>query len=156
MTESTGILTYDTNNSGGRWWLTDQDWEKLATAGWIVHWVHDPKQVHPDNIPDPTDKDDPHNWDNNFGGHTHQYSEGYRLVPAIREGDWLGAGAKSASKRFVHPDDGVQEWESLTGQDSHTQGCISCGPPHSFSWEPDDGKYRHSWSNYIDYEEDDY
>lgn len=30
---------YSTNNSGGSWWLSDDDWRNLAAAGWIVDWV---------------------------------------------------------------------------------------------------------------------
>lgn len=31
-------ITYESNNSGGSWWLTDQDWKKLEEAGWEVEW----------------------------------------------------------------------------------------------------------------------
>lgn len=30
---------YTSNNSGGDWWLTDEDWFALAAAGWNVKWV---------------------------------------------------------------------------------------------------------------------
>lgn len=30
---------YDSNNSGGHWWLTDEDWKALEAAGWKVDWV---------------------------------------------------------------------------------------------------------------------
>jgi hypothetical protein len=29
---------YHSNNSGGDWWLTDEDWYKLEEAGWEVEW----------------------------------------------------------------------------------------------------------------------
>ena len=29
---------YHANNSGGDWWLTDEDWYKLEEAGWEVEW----------------------------------------------------------------------------------------------------------------------
>ena len=32
------IVEYSSNNSGGDWWLTDDDWKKLEQAGWIVQW----------------------------------------------------------------------------------------------------------------------
>jgi hypothetical protein len=32
-------VEYDSNNSGGYWWLTDQDWYNLERAGWEVNWV---------------------------------------------------------------------------------------------------------------------
>ena len=31
-------VEYDSNNSGGRWWLTDQNWLDLEKAGWDVKW----------------------------------------------------------------------------------------------------------------------
>ncbi len=36
-------VTYSSNNSGGRWWLKDEDWKKLEAAGWTVNWVKDDK-----------------------------------------------------------------------------------------------------------------
>jgi len=32
------VVIYDSNNSGGDWWLTDQNWKDLQTAGWFVNW----------------------------------------------------------------------------------------------------------------------
>lgn len=34
-----GVLEYDSNNSGGSWWLKDKDWHALEAAGWTVDWV---------------------------------------------------------------------------------------------------------------------
>ncbi len=34
-------VEYDSNNSGGRWWLKDQDWLALKQAGWKVRWYRD-------------------------------------------------------------------------------------------------------------------
>lgn len=31
-------VTYDSNNSGGSWWLKDEDWKELEKAGWKVAW----------------------------------------------------------------------------------------------------------------------
>jgi hypothetical protein len=31
-------VTYNSNNSGGSWWLTDDDWHALEDAGWEVDW----------------------------------------------------------------------------------------------------------------------
>lgn len=31
-------VTYSSNNSGGRWWLSDQDWKNLEAGGWSVEW----------------------------------------------------------------------------------------------------------------------
>lgn len=31
-------VTYTSNNSGGSWWLNDEDWFALEKAGWVVDW----------------------------------------------------------------------------------------------------------------------
>lgn len=36
-------VEYSSNNSGGSWWLTDEDWKALEEAGWKVDWVKDRK-----------------------------------------------------------------------------------------------------------------
>lgn len=35
------MITYNTNNSGGDWWLSDKDWTSLEKAGWKVKWLED-------------------------------------------------------------------------------------------------------------------
>jgi hypothetical protein len=35
------LIRYSTNNSGGRWWLKDNDWYALEKAGWKVEWIKD-------------------------------------------------------------------------------------------------------------------
>ena len=30
------IITYSSNNSGGTWWLSYQDWKNLEAAGWEI------------------------------------------------------------------------------------------------------------------------
>lgn len=32
--------TYESNNSGGRWWLEDEDWKRLEEHGWEVRWFN--------------------------------------------------------------------------------------------------------------------
>ncbi|QDH93008.1 hypothetical protein SEA_STEPHIG9_61 [Mycobacterium phage Stephig9] len=34
-------VTYSSNNSGGSWWLTDDDWFALERAGWVINWYRD-------------------------------------------------------------------------------------------------------------------
>jgi hypothetical protein len=31
-------VEYSSNNSGGSWWLKDDDWKNLEAAGWKVDW----------------------------------------------------------------------------------------------------------------------
>ncbi len=33
-------VTYSSNNSGGYWWLSDDDWKALEDAGWVVCWAN--------------------------------------------------------------------------------------------------------------------
>ncbi len=37
------VVEYDSNNSGGSWWLEDDDWRNLEKAGWEVEWYKDSK-----------------------------------------------------------------------------------------------------------------
>lgn len=37
-TDNKGWVEYSSNNSGGYWWLTDEDWKNLEKAGWEVDW----------------------------------------------------------------------------------------------------------------------
>jgi hypothetical protein len=37
----TVTLKYESNNSGGDWWLSDEDWRALEKAGWTVDWFRD-------------------------------------------------------------------------------------------------------------------
>lgn len=34
-------VEYSSNNSGGHWWLSDEDWLALEQAGWVVEWYRD-------------------------------------------------------------------------------------------------------------------
>lgn len=34
-------VEYSSNNSGGKWWLKDEDWHALEKAGWKVDWCKD-------------------------------------------------------------------------------------------------------------------
>jgi len=31
-------IRYSSNNSGGDWWLSDEDWRNLEKEGWKVEW----------------------------------------------------------------------------------------------------------------------
>ncbi len=39
--QKTSCIEYDSNNSGGHWWLSDEDWFNLEKAGWVVKWYKD-------------------------------------------------------------------------------------------------------------------
>ncbi len=39
------LVEYSSNNSGGKWWLTDDNWRALEATGWAVAWHKDePKE----------------------------------------------------------------------------------------------------------------
>lgn len=99
-------VKYTSNNSGGSWWLKDQDWFNLEKAGWIVDWV---------SKDDLFGKNPPHeSLDGKF--------------------TWLGAIAKEATLECETPTDAMRSFEKATGQDVSDEGCNCCGAPHSFSW----------------------
>lgn len=35
------LVKYSHNNSGGYWWLEDEDWYKLEKVGWKIDWYKD-------------------------------------------------------------------------------------------------------------------
>lgn len=104
-----GKLEYESNNSGGDWWLMDEDWKKLEKEGWDVEWRRD--------MNSPYSKPD-------------------------KNGRWLGALATKASKEFPTAQEGVEEWERITGENASALGCTCCGPPHEFMFTDDSGE-RH-------------
>jgi hypothetical protein len=108
---STGVLRYSSNNSGGSWWLSDDDWKALEKDGWDVEWCAD--------------------------------TETLAATLADENGRFLGALAISATLSTNDPEDGVESWETVTGEDSTDQGCGCCGSPHSFSFEDKDGNYKY-------------
>lgn len=120
------VVKYDANNSGGSWWLSLEDWEALAEAGWNVHWC------------DPTKR---------YGG-LPESSYVEPLKPCIKSdgAEWLGAAACSAAKAFDDPSEAIPEWERITGQDASDVGCNCCGPPHSFEYEDEDGKNHYAYA----------
>ena len=104
-------VTYHSNNSGGYWWLEDEDWKKLEANGWVVDWVANQPM---DSL--------------------------RRAVRLNSDGDerWLGAMATSAFK-IIHARtaneaeiNAAEEFEFLLDQDPYANGCECCGMPHSF------------------------
>jgi hypothetical protein len=57
---------------------------------------------------------------------------------------WLGCLAKEASKEFNTADEGIEEWSDITGENPNSEGCNCCGPPHSFSYEDENGEHHYS------------
>lgn len=127
-------VTYNSNNSGGNWWLDDDDWLALEAAGWLVQW----------------------------GGPRFYCDYGFYKPPAgltkCRKGTLchghqaalsaaeagsrrcLGALATKATREGLSLKDAIAEWEEATGQDSSALGCSCCGVPHFFGFEGDNGE----------------
>lgn len=101
------LVEYDSNNSGGGWWLGDEEWLALERAGWTVHW-----------------------------GGRQEKDRCASLTEVDKWGKrWLDGAAMTAEKEFGSPREALQEFERVTGQTVSDEGCNCCGPPHSFSWK---------------------
>lgn len=107
-------VEYDSNNSGGDWWLADEDWRSLEREGWTVNWVKG------DNI-----------------GRRFADRDGERFLGALATG-----ASKEFDEPYIA--NAVREWERITGASASDLGCTCCGPPHFFSVEGvgwDEGGY---------------
>jgi hypothetical protein len=98
-------VTYSSNNSGGSWWLSDQNWYDLEKAGWTVLWVKDQE-------------------------HYKKWVPADKL--ATWDGRWLGCLAKEAFIEAESVDVAIAKWEHVTGQYASDEGCPCCGQPHYF------------------------
>lgn len=118
-------ITYSSNNSGGRWWLDDDDWINLEKAGWTVLWggyrfCHSKWA---------TKKDPVCATEVECNGHG-----AFSSIKDMKAKDkWLGSYAHEA---YIDTDctmkEVIDKWESITGQNSEDQGCRCCGEPHNF------------------------
>lgn len=131
-------VEYMSNNSGGHWWLTDQQWKALEKAGWIVAWAsleyaYTPKGEHERNK-DGTPKLIPvGSRPSEFGSFAKKDGRGkYR---------YLGALAKTAFRVGLNLRDAAAEWERVTKLDSTDAGCPCCGQPHNFTEYTKSGEY---------------
>lgn len=135
-------VTYSSNNSGGRWWLTDEQWLALEKAGWTVLWG---KEVfcHSNREPlfsrgtnmNKAPNTCPLELRNGREFNTCQGHRAYDSLDAVNANDarWLDAAATEAYKEFASLKDAILEWEVVTGMDASDEGCNCCGAPHNFS-----------------------
>ena len=126
-----GYVEYAPNNSGGDWWLSDDDWRALEKAGWIVAWaglefLYDEKGQYvrdeygiPKLVP--------------VGQGSSRFVS-FSKPDASGEYRYLGALAKYAFKPDCeHIHEAVSEFERVTGACATDAGCPCCGVPHNFT-----------------------
>ena len=118
------VVEYNSNNSGGSWWLEEKDWDALKAAGWKLfsgdEFAYKDGEYIPDENGLPSKKDEVDEADRD----KENYSFGWD-VP------------RYAFKRFNSIQEAIKEFEKLTGQDVTDEGCNCCGAPHSFTWGKD-------------------
>lgn len=105
-------VEYSSNNSGGRDWLTTDDWQSLRDAGWLL-----------------MDYNNPYYENGNYVADEHG-------LPRITKEASVEE-AKYAYKMFIGIYEAIQEFEKITNQDVSHEGCNCCGAPHSFTWGKD-------------------
>jgi hypothetical protein len=139
LQETTYRVEYSSNNSGGSWWLTGEDWATLEREGWTVNWLgknycnskyywqghYNPKIC-------PTEADCP----------GHRGAESYEEALASGK-EWLGSLARDATIELKAYSEELAEglaemfWqEALPKQDPRAEGCNCCGQPHNFYARP--------------------
>ena len=106
-------VEYSTNNSGGNYWLTKEDWRALQDAGWLIM-----------------------DWDNSVYDEKGQYVPDENGLPMVSHPADLDK-AHYAFKLFDNIQEALVEFEKLTGQNVSDEGCNCCGAPHSFTWGKD-------------------
>jgi hypothetical protein len=135
-------VEYYSNNSGGRWWLTDDDYRALEKAGWYVLWggVYFCHSKYPSLNERPEGKPEPCANSEKCPGHRR-----YDSAEEAEGGRWLRSLARNARRDGLSLGDAIREWEQVTGKDSTDLGCHCCGAPHSFYLRDADGKHLESY-----------
>ena len=98
------LIKYSSNNSGGDWWLSDEDWYKLEGAGWVIDWVKNQKN------------------------HTSD-----RFLRALATDAYIDLPEFSKGQEDKALEWARELWEMIVKQSSWAYGCKCCsGPPHDF------------------------
>lgn len=109
------IVEYNSNNSGGSWWLEDEDWYELEKNGWKVAWY----------------KEDYDYKDGNYQPDENGFPK-MKELEGRNDLRWLGCLAKTAFYKCENMEDAIRSFETITGKDTRATGCECCGEPHSF------------------------
>lgn len=114
-----GTLEYRSNNSGGSWWLSDEDWKAMEEAGWKPRYGKCLLFLDREDFPQ-------------------NFEEALAREDEVR---WLGALATTATIETTREKarSVIEKWEDLTGMSVGDLGCGCCGPPHSFTFQGEDG-----------------
>lgn len=124
------LVEYDSNNSGGDWWLKDEDWEKLEKAGWLVQRAGQ-EFVFNDKSNYLKDKD-------GFPTFTENDKDATYLNSKYRQHAW---------KKFETIQEAITEFEEITGANVSDEGCNCCGSPHSFNWSEEGKKDDYNYAS---------
>lgn len=146
-------VEYESNNSGGSWWLKDKHWRDLEKAGWVVGWgqPYFCRSEYPSlNGDRPLDLVE---CESKAACKGHRAITTYAQAVEMQE-RWLGALATSATREGLGMDDAIAEWERVTGMSADDAGCSCCGQPHSFTEYGDDGKYM-GYGPSVSYDDED-
>ena len=119
-----GFVEYSSNNSGGSWWMSDQNWLDLEKAGWIVMWAR--LKVEYDGDDCKRDKD-------GIPVTTPRTESNYMVKDQDGNYRYLGALTESAYRVGLSLEDAMDEWQKVTGMDPMASGCSCCGQPHDFT-----------------------
>ena len=140
-------VEYESNNSGGSWWLKDEDWIAMEKAGWDVGWgdrwfCHSKSflrrgRVNAEFMRPPCcrkEKFVPGSGYPTVQGECNGHRSYVSYDDIVRNGEprFFGCLAMRASKDFASIADAIKEFEEITGQDTSDEGCNCCGPPHTF------------------------
>jgi hypothetical protein len=132
-------IEYSSNNSGGGWWLTDENWRDLERAGWLVEWggkwfCKSPyTSLRTDQKPAYLTVEC--ETVNSCNGHQVYLNYEEAAASAAAGTRWLGALATRATREGLSEKDAIAEWENITGCCAEDTGCPCCGSPHYFSEE---------------------
>lgn len=98
-------VEYSSNNSGGSWWLSDDDWKALEEAGWDVNWEAESE------------------YRQTYSPGTTRWLEAL----ATRASKLIEAPSEEYAEKVA-----IAEWEAITNEYADDGGCPCCGPPHYF------------------------
>lgn len=132
--DNVGYVEYQSNDSGGEWWLKDEDWENLEKAGWKVQWV---------TLEEARDKNEKIVLEGDGTPKLIPISEkNKRFNRKDEDGVWrfLGAAATNAYRSGLSLQEVINEWESIVQMDADALGCSCCRPPHCFAEYDNNGK----------------